>query len=73
MAGFKSLKLSLKSRPCVQQSQVETSMVSVERIQEYQDDLDHEAPYLIPEQDPGEGWPEYGEVRKKGCALFYDT
>lgn len=44
------------------QSQVETSMVSVERIQEYQDDLDQEAPYLIPEQDPDKSWPEYGEV-----------
>ena len=37
-------------------------MVSVERIQEYQDDLDQEAPYLIPEQDPDKSWPEYGEV-----------
>jgi hypothetical protein len=38
-------------------------MVSVERIQEYQDDLDREAPYLIPEQDPPQEWPQYGQVK----------
>ncbi len=48
---------------CIAQSQVETSMVSVERIQEYQDDLDREAPYLIPEQDPPQEWPQYGQVK----------
>ena len=45
-----------------QTSQVETSMVSVERIKEYQDDLEQEPPYKMPEQDPQEGWPQYGEV-----------
>ncbi len=34
----------------------------MERIQEYQDDLDQEAPYLIPGQDPDQDWPEYGQV-----------
>ncbi len=38
-------------------------MVSVERIQEYQDDLEREAPYLMPEQDPPAEWPEYGQVK----------
>lgn len=38
-------------------------MVSVERIQEYQDHLEKEAPYIMPEQDPSSDWPQYGEVR----------
>ena len=37
-------------------------MVSVERIKEYQDDLEQEAPYSMPEQDPKDGWPNYGEI-----------
>ncbi len=37
-------------------------MVSVERIQEYQDHLEKEAPYLMPEQDPSSDWPQHGEV-----------
>ncbi len=46
-------------------------MVSVERIQEYQDDLEREAPYLIPEQDPPAEWPEYGQVKPKRKITFY--
>ena len=37
-------------------------MVSVERIKEYQDDLEQEAPYTMPEQDPKDGWPKYGQI-----------
>ncbi len=46
-------------------------MVSVERIQEYQDDLEREAPYLIPEQDPPAEWPEYGQVKPKRKMTYY--
>ncbi len=42
-----------------QTSQVETNMVSVERIKEYQDELAQEAPYTMPEQDPSPEWPQY--------------
>eukprot|EP00095_Tigriopus_kingsejongensis_P010546 maker-scaffold349_size200065-snap-gene-1.33 protein:Tk10546 transcript:maker-scaffold349_size200065-snap-gene-1.33-mRNA-1 annotation:"multidrug resistance-associated protein 1 isoform x1" len=43
-------------------SEVETNMVSVERISEYQE-TPQEAPMLIPEQDPPHEWPQYGVVR----------
>ena len=43
-------------------SDVETNMVSVERIQEYQE-VPQEAPFDIPENDPEPEWPEHGEVR----------
>ena len=36
--------------------------VSVERIKEYRDDLEQEAPYEIPDQDPKD-WPPFGEVK----------
>merc|ERR1719188_555266 len=39
-------------------SEVETNMVSVERISEYQQ-VKQEAPYEIPEQDPPPEWPQY--------------
>ena len=45
-----------------QTSQVETGMVSIERIKEYQDDIDQEAPYSMPNQDPKD-WPLHGEIR----------
>ena len=41
---------------------VETTMVSVERIQEYQE-VPQEAPFDIPENDPEPEWPEHGEVQ----------
>ena len=37
-------------------------MVSMERIKEYQDDLEQEAPYTKLEQDPKDGWPKYGQI-----------
>ena len=43
-------------------SEVETNMVSVERIQEYQE-VPQEAPFEVPENDPGSEWPEHGVVK----------
>ena len=43
-------------------SEIETNMVSVERIKEYQE-IEEEAPLLMPEQDPPENWPEFGVVK----------
>ena len=43
-------------------SEIETNMVSVERISEYQN-IDQEAPDEIPAQDPPKEWPEYGVVK----------
>ena len=42
-------------------SEVETNMVSVERISEYQQ-VAQEAPFEIPAQDPPPEWPQYGAV-----------
>ena len=42
-------------------TEVETNMVSVERIQEYQE-TPQEAPFHMPENDPAEEWPEHGVI-----------
>ena len=43
----------------------------MERIKEYQDDLEQEAPYTLPEQDPKEGWPKYGQINFVDYKLRY--
>ena len=43
-------------------SEIETNMVSVERIIEYQN-VTQEAPYELPDQDPPKDWPQYGVVK----------
>ena len=43
-------------------SEVETNMVAVERIKEYQQ-VPQEAPFDAPENDPGSEWPEHGVVK----------
>ena len=43
----------------------------MERIKEYQDDLEQEAPYTVPEQDPNEGWPKYGQINFVDYKLRY--
>ena len=43
-------------------SEVETNMVGVERIKEYQE-IAEEAPLEMPEQDPPNEWPQYGVVK----------
>ena len=45
-----------------QSSQIETDMVSVERIKEYQENIAQEAPFKMPSQDPPSEWPEYGMI-----------
>jgi ATP-binding cassette subfamily C (CFTR/MRP) protein 1 len=51
-------------------SEVETNMVSVERIREYQQ-TPQEAPHDIPEQDPPKEWPQYGVVRFENYQTRY--
>ena len=43
-------------------SEVETNMVGVERIKEYQE-ITEEAPLNMPQQDPPPEWPQYGVVK----------
>ena len=45
-----------------QSSEVETNMVAVERIREYQEIL-QEAPFEVPENEPGSEWPEHGVIK----------
>ena len=45
-----------------QSSEVETNMVSVERIKEYQE-IVQEAAFDVPENDPGNEWPEHGVIK----------
>merc|ERR1712004_178298 len=42
-------------------TEVETNMVSVERIREYQE-APQEAPFEVPENDPPKEWPEHGVI-----------
>lgn len=46
-------------------------MVSVERIKEYQDDLEQEAPYNLPDQDPKDDWPYYGQIKFDNYKVRY--
>ena len=52
-------------------SQIETNMVSVERVKEYEQDLPQEAPHRMPEQDPPSFWPEFGSVKFNGYQTRY--
>jgi ATP-binding cassette subfamily C (CFTR/MRP) protein 1 len=54
-----------------QTSQIENYMVSVERINEYQDQLEQEAPFFMPEQDPDKSWPQYGHVKFNDYQMRY--
>merc|ERR1719283_342862 len=51
-------------------SEVETNMVSVERISEYQE-IVQEAPFDVPENDPGESWPENGVIKFENYQTRY--
>ena len=45
-------------------------MVSVERISEYQE-IVQEAPFDVPENDPGESWPENGVIKFENYQTRY--
>ena len=51
-------------------SEIETNMVSVERISEYQN-TPQEAPFDMPDQDPPKEWPQYGVVRFENYKTKY--
>ena len=54
-----------------QTSQIETNMVCLERVKEYQDELPREAPHFIPQQDPPSSWPKYGSIVMKNYQTRY--
>ncbi|CAF4372173.1 unnamed protein product, partial [Adineta steineri] len=51
-------------------SDIETNIVSVERIDEYAK-LQSEAPWEIPEKKPPTGWPTTGEIQIKNLSTRY--
>jgi ATP-binding cassette subfamily C (CFTR/MRP) protein 1 len=51
-------------------SDIETNLVSVERIAEYQEVV-QEAPYRLPENRPPAEWPQHGVVRFEGYSARY--
>jgi ATP-binding cassette subfamily C (CFTR/MRP) protein 1 len=51
-------------------SEIETNMVSVERISEYQN-TPQEAPFSLPENDPPKEWPQYGVVKFENYQTRY--
>ena len=53
-----------------QSSEVETNMVAVERIREYQEILE-EAPCEVLENEPGSEWPEHGVVKLENYQTRY--
>ena len=62
---LRSVEMTLLNFHCHQvsmASEIETNMVGVERIKEYQE-VKEEAPLLMPEQDPDQDWPKYGVVK----------
>ncbi|KAJ3398512.1 hypothetical protein HDV05_002445, partial [Chytridiales sp. JEL 0842] len=53
-----------------QSSEIETNVVSVERMMEYIE-LPQEAPYEIPENHPRDSWPETGTIEFKNYSTRY--
>jgi ATP-binding cassette, subfamily C (CFTR/MRP), member 1 len=51
-------------------SELETNIVSVERVQEYIE-LTPEAPAIIPDNRPRASWPERGEIAFEGIEARY--
>lgn len=51
-------------------TEVETNIVSVERVQEYIE-LKPEAPLAIPETQPGSDWPQQGALTFKNVSARY--
>lgn len=51
-------------------SDIESNIVSVERIKEYTD-ATQEAPWEIPNKNPPRNWPETGAVQFKDYAVRY--
>eukprot|EP00475_Leptophrys_vorax_P018826 TRINITY_DN25709_c0_g1_i1.p1 TRINITY_DN25709_c0_g1~~TRINITY_DN25709_c0_g1_i1.p1 ORF type:complete len:324 (+),score=16.45 TRINITY_DN25709_c0_g1_i1:32-973(+) len=49
----------------------ENQMNGVERILEYRDKIDHEAPSDIPGKDPSPSWPEHGAIAVEGVSMRY--
>jgi len=52
-------------------TQLEMNMVSVERVKEYAEDIQKEAPQKLPDQDPPSSWPQYGSIKFKGYKTRY--
>jgi ATP-binding cassette subfamily C (CFTR/MRP) protein 2 len=51
-------------------AQLEQDMVSVERVQQYTD-LPSEAPLVIEDRKPSQGWPQQGGISVQGLQLRY--
>ena len=54
-----------------QASQVETNMVCLERVKEYQDSLPSEASQVLTEHDPPRSWPQTGKITMENCQTRY--
>ncbi|CAI5942587.1 unnamed protein product [Closterium sp. NIES-65] len=54
-----------------QMTDTENQMNGVERILEYRDKIDHEAPAVIKDADPGSDWPGKGEIRVEEISMRY--
>lgn len=50
---------------------VENNMNAVERIHEYAEKLETEAPFHIPETAPPESWPEHGSIKFNNVFMAY--
>jgi ABC-type multidrug transport system fused ATPase/permease subunit len=54
-------------------AQMEQDMVSVERVQQYTD-LPSEAPLVIEDRKPSQGWPQQGGISVQGlqvvCSIY---
>ncbi|GJP77074.1 hypothetical protein CLOP_g7507 [Closterium sp. NIES-67] len=54
-----------------QMTDTENQMNGVERILEYRDKIDHEAPSVVKEADPGADWPAKGEIQVDQISMRY--
>ncbi|CAI7761253.1 unnamed protein product [Closterium sp. NIES-53] len=54
-----------------QMTDTENQMNGVERILEYRDKIDHEAPAVIKDADPGPEWPGKGDIQVEHLSMRY--
>lgn len=62
---------TMLSTTLVAYSEFENEMNSVERLCHYANNLEQEAPFVLPDREPPPGWPHNGHIELKKVSLRY--
>jgi ABC-type multidrug transport system fused ATPase/permease subunit len=69
--NFVLVTVQLLSFFSLNMAQLETQMNAAERVLEYSDGIEQEAPFEIPATDPGPEWPSRGEIEFDNVQFAY--